>query len=644
MANPDIYILDIETLSFEDETIDPKLICIYALPSNSAVRTNNVRTIKPGSHVIFDLQTNGPDFISIAVSFITSTPGIFLAHNGTKFDFPLLSLLDHIHYHPNLSRNTIMTAYINSSRTTSIVDSLTILPFALHTLGTKTSLDFSQMKHYDSPTHSAFRAQCISYCLNDCKILGDFVARILRITHKSKLRINSVLTIGHLTNHLYNSDPKNTKIYKFDKPEDDLVYRRYYYGGIVHCSYQPYVSPHTYSIDINSAYPYVMSSHHLANGFPIPTDPYYLTANTDPTILNRVPHRKPSDLLTNLNTFITLEADFHNPYIQIIFKSKHKPYYIRTLYPKTGRYRINITLGELRQALFHKRLSNVSIIHSTSFTTISLSNFISNLYTSRLKAKTLLDNKIYKILMNSMYGYQGMNAERHREHIPFSEYSEEQLAAIRVAPALQTKRLGNKTYHVVPPPEKSYKNVAFASSVTAGARILLRILLYANSTPTSAGSILYCDTDCIHTSSPPSLSIFSRGSSLGQVKNEIINKKVWYGGKKSYFIYGATRPKLKGASLSPDDYKQIIETNGKCMSIPMPKIKQQPEGHFEAEYLQREIRVTDNTHITNELQEIASKCVYDQYSSLPVLNDVGHSATPDPEDLLGYYDMPPEDF
>ncbi|GFZ80840.1 hypothetical protein RLOatenuis_1920 [Rickettsiales bacterium] len=74
---------------------------------------------------------------------------------------------------------------------------------------------------------------------------------------------------------------------------------------------------------------------------------------------------------------------------------------------------------------------------------------------------------------------------------------------------------------------------------------MLLHLIYLNTK-----KLLYCDTDCIHTDGPAKLGVFSLGNELGQLKPEIIDKKMYYFNKKGYSTEGAERPKNKGRIIN----------------------------------------------------------------------------------------------
>lgn len=577
-----VYFLDIETLGFEHENNQVKLIVVYDLLLDD--------------YYIWDLQTHGSDFVEKCCDFIFSTKGIFMAHNGSNFDFKILGLLNHIVGIPLTKGTRILTAYISKNLTisrgknkgkyknkssTAIVDSLTFLPCSLKKTDKKKDFDFKKMTSYD--TNPEIRAECIDYCKNDCKLIADYFANFVKVTNTKVDTINKIFTFGSMCYNKYKTE--NSEIYKFKEREDNLI-RDYYRGGIVHYKEINEFFDVT-SVDINCAYPTVMC-HDLPESNPLT---YIVNGTYRPKIK---PINSISDLLKDLNIFVEFYADFNDPFYPIAFEHEN-------LYAPSGRFHVKSTLAELNLAIAFGKVSNIYILKKIVFTkTINMKSFMLENYNKRLQAKKdndLIESATRKTLMASVYGYQGMNPDYHvtLEPMPLHIKSVADAGDIKNPPLYKggsrIRFLDKRLFWVTEPKKKSYKNIAFAAAATSGCRCLLKYLIYCNP------NFLYCDTDCIHVQGQINTGFIKIGHSLGDVKIEEENQVAYYVGRKSYAFPNSrtkTKPVTKGVKIDMNSFLEVAKGIKKeVRSEDIAAIRAYGNGQFVVNKYKRYFKITD---------------------------------------------------
>lgn len=300
--------------------------------------------------------------------------------------------------------------------------------------------------------------------------------------------------------------------------------RNAYYGGRV----EPYKIGEVSNVniyDINSLYPYVMSTYE----YPDPN---------------------------------TLQGPIDNDNVEIIYKYEGvsdvtvniPEMYIPPL-PYRHEGKLYFPVGELRGHFTHAELINalqygvkIKAVHSTLFSTQTCSpfvNYVSDLYQLRQQYKLAGDSRelVIKILLNSLYGKFGQRTNAGLQEIRSFNWwlnsGQPSGVEFREIDGFITVLVTKDSLK-----QPDYVNTLWASYITSYARMTL-----LNYMRMAEHNLIYCDTD----------SVFIRGrletsQNLGGMKLENENVDTHIIGPKSYVIYADNEP---------------VKT--KCKGIPAPQ-------------------------------------------------------------------------
>jgi DNA polymerase type B, organellar and viral len=317
---------DIETINI-DGTLKPYLICGYN-------KNNEI--------VSYAMDMDDVSIQFMFINFIDKLMNIkhlkyIYAHNLSGFDGILL--LQHLISYPNSKvepllhngkiisiRFNIINEIINKNgnkemkivKTLIFKDSLLLLPLSLRKLCAAFNVDnvkgyfpvlFNNINYTGALPHIkywpdidrdqyndlenhykdswSFKDEAIKYCLLDCKSLFEVLIKFNELVFKEfKINIHGSLTLPSLAMNIYKSSfmPKDV-IYQLAGPIEDAI-RKAYTGGAVDVFIPHNVDFNTeqckklYYYDVNSLYPYIMSTLEMPVGKPIAfegkVEPYFI--------------------------------------------------------------------------------------------------------------------------------------------------------------------------------------------------------------------------------------------------------------------------------------------------------------------------------------------------------------------------------
>lgn len=269
---------------------------------------------------------------------------------------------------------------------------------------------------------------------------------INNIYNKFYVNVNKdkILSLASISYRIFKNIDKNNylKIKKLFEKEDDFI-RKSYFGGRTEIF--RFMEKDLYYYDVNSLYPFIMSKQKMPIGFP------KYCKNVD---------------LTNFFGFVKvlIEApkDIKLPVLPT--KSENNNVEMGTIYP-LGTFYGTYFSEELKYAIT-QGYKILKIFDGYTFDTdIIFDNFVTKLYALRLTEQDPVVKKIYKIIMNSLYG--------------------------RFASIYENKYELFANNFVI---KKTYNNVSVSSAITSYARIFMHNYIVQNNV-----DLIYWDTDGIFT-------------------------------------------------------------------------------------------------------------------------------------------------
>jgi DNA polymerase type B, organellar and viral len=461
------------------------------------------------------------------------TPLIIYAHNGGRFDF--FYFLEYLESELRIVNSRIIQAWIGPHE---LRDSYAIMPFALETYK-KTPIDYDLFK---AATREHHREQITSYLRDDCVDLHTLCIAFLK-------EFGNNLTIGGA------SMKQLKQFHKFNRGNgqyDSRLRSRFYFGGRNQCFRSGIIHAPVKIYDVNSMYPFVMSSflHPVSTG---------------------IFSGKKIDSRTS---FVSVEGRNFGA-----FPVRRED---NSLDFTESRGIFNTSIHEFEAALETKSFIPTKIHECIGFSLRhNFDDFVTHFYEARKRAKDL-DDKIrtifYKFVLNSAYGKFAQNPENYSDFFitkigttppDFHKCRDScpETCAKRWTPSFTCEQ-----YVIWERPlqniEHSWYNVATGASITGASRaVLLRGI-------SNATNPYYCDTDSIictdltNTSKDP--------SKLGAWKLEEEGDCIAICGKKLYAVYrdgSCVKKAHKGALLTGDQILQIASGDTVESYSPVPSFK-----------------------------------------------------------------------
>ncbi|XP_071691998.1 DNA polymerase-like [Rutidosis leptorrhynchoides] len=506
-------------------------------------------------------------------------------HNFSRFDG--IILLKHLacnhkdfHLKPLMRNHRLyeLAVYSGKKMLFRFRDSLNLLHGSLNDLakslcpdfGTKGSINYDEVTVDKLP---AMKDEYIDYMKQDIYLLGGVMQKAQEIySNLYKVDIESKITLSALSLSIFRMkyfDDSHFSIHIPNRNEDQFI-RHGYYGGHTD-AYKPH-GKDLYFYDVNSLYPFIMKEFPMPHGAPV----WY----------GNLQEKDLDNKLGFIEAYVECPKTLKNPFLP--YRDKNG----LLLFP-TGKFvgvyfseelkfarEIGYTVIPLSGYLFEKKES-------------PFSNFVSNLFESRLEAKKSGNDAlsyVYKILMNSLYGRFGINPQSTKTEVCDTVRSRKLLRRSELISAdVLNDNCNVVSYHhnyksndYWDPPKNTA--VQLSAAITAYARIYIYPYI-------SREDCYYTDTDSVVLGNPLPDELIS-SSILGKFKLEDRISEGFFLALKSYCyktVDGKEIVKFKGAAkdqISPEWFPSQLAN---------PDLKQQVtvEAHFRIEWSTLEVYKKD---------------------------------------------------
>ena len=379
------------------------------------------------------------------------------------------------------------------------------------------------------------------YCKRDVEILKQGFLTWLSFIKKEDLGRWGFTYASQAFNafrHRFMSD----KILPLGDSEEDKFCRQGYFGGRVECFWiGKQKQGDFYMVDVNSMYPYVMRD------------------NPFPSVLQGQASDVPLDRLRSLLSEYCLVG-------AAIIETDEPVYPIRDkdkmIFP-VGRFTTVLGTEGIRYALNHSHLISVShlyIFHRARLFT----KWVEGMYNKKQEAKQRKDvvaEKIYKLLLNSLYGKFGQMSPTvvYDEYTPDNDFSSQRVFYDDQPGQGMEYKMFHRHVQTKGRHASKRSNVAIALHVTEDARFVL----WGYIQTAGIENVFYCDTDSLIISEPGYRRLFThiQPLELGKLSLERKGDRLTINAPKDYSL-GAYK-KQKGirkdaVECSPGVFRQTF--------------------------------------------------------------------------------------
>lgn len=449
--------------------------------------------------------------------FLRDKRVIVYAHNGGKFDYHYLR--PHMNTNePVMVINGRMAKFFIGAA--EMRDSFCILPVPLRHFK-KDKFDYSLL-HKENRDLPANRKMIEDYLRSDCVNLYHFVTDFIREYGLHLTQAGAAMR--YWQTNFCASVPTQTR-------EMHQKLSAFYYGGRVECFAAGIKSTPFSVADINSAYPFAMTSKH----------PYCAQS----IVSDRLPPAGRLGLC-----LVKLDAIARGCFPLRDEKTGE------ISFPDDARSvrEYNVTGWELEAALETDACKVIRIKEVHSFSVVmSFDEYVDYFYKKRLAAIAKGDKAqdiFTKLLMNSLYGKFASNPDKYREWILATE---ERLQDWFSEGYVITQEFGTRWLmeRALQENKKRWYSMATAASITGFVRAHLWRSL------NRCSGLLYCDTDSIVAKDVQRLDI---GDNLGQWKIEAQCDRYAIAGKKLYAFHtvdGEYKKACKGVNLTAQEIERV---------------------------------------------------------------------------------------
>lgn len=368
----------------------------------------------------------------------------------------------------------------------------------------------------------------IEYCINDVEILKRTMEHYFEFLITNDLG-NFQMTIAGQAFTAFRHKFMNKKIYLHHSKNADLE-RNAYYGGRTEAFMIGKISGNIYCLDINSMYPYVMKT----KKFPVK----FLSSVQD------------------------LEIDRAKDYIKrgycIIADCEMNTQSNR--YPKVVNHRLVFPVGNFQTYLagdeFEHALNNNDIekiytanIYQQDFLFAEYIDFFYNKRLLAKKNKNEVENMMYKLFLNSLYGKFGQkNIDTIKIGESEKDYFREEVYNFDKKEYSVEYTIANEIFKILVNGNAKYSFVAIAACITAASRNYLSNLLDI----AKKENVYYCDTDSVFVNQNGHDILEKENcinnKELGKLKIEYIETEMEIRGLKDYYCKTQGLDKIKGIS------------------------------------------------------------------------------------------------
>lgn len=468
------------------------------------------------------------------------------AHNGGNFDYTFFT--DMIEYGQKISfiNNRLSSFKIGEA---TFRDSWNILPTSLSNME-KMEFDYTKLRR---DVRYKYMAEIREYLKSDCINLYKFVKGFVDI-HGHKITLASAAFTYFFKQKKIKKPRGIAKFYD--------EFKKFYYGGRTECFQKGIFETNLTYLDINSAYPFVMSELDHPYGFNYIESSSIIDSKLNKSFIDidcisegALPFRnyKTIDGEKNLDFYDEFSEGLHFPHMK-------------------GRF--FISGHEFKAGLETNTLKDIKINRVYIFNeTINFKEYVD--YFFKLKAdskgKSKVQYTLAKLFMNALYGKFAMNPNDHtldffhaygRSPFPLDENKED-------SPLLYpSKDMGTgQVYSCKKLPEDMvFYNICTAASITGAVRAFLHKSIK------SCENVFYCDTDSI-ICEKHNLKISDK---LGDWDIEGYGNMIGVGGKKMYAVKmndGTWKTASKGVKFTHDEILRVCSGETVPYYNPVPRFR-----------------------------------------------------------------------
>ncbi len=513
------------------------------------------------------------------------------AHNGGKFDYQyILNFLEP--YSEVLIINGRLAKFMIGE--CEFRDSWNILPEKLAKFKidgqSKHEIDYAKLEASERHKHMP---EIKRYLQQDCKVLYKAVKAF-------NDEYGSSITLAGAAMKFYknmdDSEVPNSDPYFYDFCKD------FYYGGRVQCFRAGEVNEPFHFTDINSAYPYAMlHDHPISTSFKMVKNP----SKDEPVIPQSLYH-------------VRCVSKGGLPYR----KDEKTP----LEFPNDGKWREHCISGwELQAAIDTKTINIIKIISRSDFGKfINFKSYVDYFYEKKKNAEKGSTDYIFaKLFLNSLYGKWASNPENYCNYglVPTDSIEgTEKDSSIQLGrhkgPWSFAGLLGpwavmagkNPDNGENNPTHSKYFNVATAASITGFVRSYLWRHICA--VRAGGGTMLYCDTDSLAFTYPPSKPLpFVFSDELGMWGDEAKGGQFIRGGIAGKKLYAFCKVKdgveewktaSKGVKLGWQEIMEIAKGSTLTYLNPVPTfspfaVKKHINEPKKSRFIHRTVRMTAKT-------------------------------------------------
>jgi len=494
----------------------------------------------------------GSDCVVNLANYCEDRDGDFylMAHNGGKFDFIYLIERRLLENPVKVINGRIVSAKMGRH---TLRDSYAFLPVPLAAYQ-KDEIDYS---HFEKGVRDRYKAEILHYLKKDCEYLFDMVKAFTD-------RFGVQLTIGGT------AIKQLEKFHPFERQNrtHDETFRPFYFGGRVQCFETGHIRRDLKVYDVNSMYPYVMST------MLHPTGREYSYFDGDNVVFN-----SDYDVIgfEGKPYFIHFEGDNHNALPTRTKSGLDFTISKGEFYTTSHEFKVCMRYGLVKPSAV------LSVFVATK--TIAFAEYVNHFIIEKVNAKKAGDRiaEIFaKLLLNSAYGKFGQNPDHYKDWI----FKTEDLSYTELLNAGYTPY---QDYDGVelwerPSDNESYFDVATAASITGASRaVLLEALQHAK-------GVVYCDTDSIICESYDGDIDSYR---LGAWDFEKEGDAIFIYAKKIYALYHkgvCVKLASKGVRMNGEDIIKLCKGINYVYKRDAPNLKMTGE----AKFIERELRGLEN--------------------------------------------------
>lgn len=475
-------------------------------------------------------------FVAAVIAAVKNLPGKFTvyAHNGGRFDY--MFLMHAIRGEVKFKGRGLMMAHIGPHE---IRDSFHIIPDALKEWS-KEKFDYEKMRKDRRNNH---RQEIIEYMVSDCRNLMEIVRRFLD-QFGFKISIGAA-ALGEL---------KKVHTVKSITHSCDTYLRQFYFGGRVECMAGAGEFLGDYKMyDVNSMYPYVMTTHQH------PTGNVYEqrlgTPSRDTVFIDINCRNRGALLQRDSNGGITCEATSGNFFTTIW------EYNIARQYNLIDQIEINFVVDCAERSDFRDFV--LPIYQKRELAKAALRELVPG-SAAYIEAKK--DSLFLKLLANNCYGKFAQDPSRYKDSYLTDSGEKPDDPTWGDLPVFDNGRFA---IWEKPAPGRHYRNVGTAASITGAARsVLLEAIMLADDP-------IYCDTDSIICRNLSGVKIHPTELGAWDIEKEFSGVRI--AGKKTYAGIGldgncnSTQIKVRSkgvTGLKWHDYTTLLQPGAEieCVS------------------------------------------------------------------------------